>query len=167
MKRLCILSVLAFLLIINPPELQSKRKPANLEEAQKAVNLLMDNFADRLKARNAGELAELLSEDGRYYGTDPGELLCKLAMYDTWSRQFADNSQNLDYTVDKRYIRVSPDGNSALVVEQFTLRQYTPNIPWRMISHAVKTGRHWKLDFISWNLTPKNEDIAKLNKALE
>lgn len=167
MQKLCCIMTIAFCLLISSTVIQAKDKHADPVAAESAIRELMDKFSTLLKARDAKGLSELLTDDGRYYGTDPGEFLCKLAMYDTWTRQFADRSTDLSYAIEKRYIRVSPECTSAVIVEQFTIRQYTPNIPWRMVSHAVKTGHKWKLDFISWNLTPRNEDIDKLNKALE
>ncbi len=73
---------------------------------------------------------------------------------------------NYAIILDKREIRVAADGNSAIVMEQefFNL---TPKIQMRLVSHAIKTAGGWKLDFISWNLIPKNEDIGKIIKALE
>ncbi len=73
----------------------------------------------------------------------------------------------LDFTVDKREILIAEDGNSAIAIEQFYFKLFSPNLPWRVIFHAIKTGEDWKLDFISWNFIPKNEDIEKINKAVE
>jgi hypothetical protein len=62
---------------------------------------------------------------------------------------------------------IAEDGNSAIAIEQFYFKLFSPNIQWRAIFHAVKVGEGWKFDFISWNLIPKNEDIEKINKAVE
>ena len=167
MKKLCLTTAIAFFLLLLSIEIQAKNKTADLKAAQTEVNGLMDRYANSLKSKNAKALSELLTEDGQFYGTDPTELFCKLALVETWTQMFADKSTDLTYALEKREIRVSPEGNSALIVEQFSLKGVTPRIPWRMVSHALKTGKSWKLDFISWNLTPRNEDIAKLNKALE
>jgi hypothetical protein len=40
-------------------------------------------------------------------------------------------------------------------------------IPFRLVYHAAKTGDKWLIDFASRNFIPENEDISKLNKALE
>ena len=40
-------------------------------------------------------------------------------------------------------------------------------IPIRFISHLMKTDENWTIDFFSWSFIPLNEDIAKLNEALE
>ena len=167
MKKLCLTMAIAFFLLLLSIEIQAKNKAVDLKAAQNEVNALMDRYASSLKSKNAQALSELLTEDGQFYGTDPTELFCKLALIETWTQMFADKTTELTYLPEKREIRISPEGNSALIVEQFSLKGVTPRIPWRMVSHALKTGKNWKMDFISWNLTPRNEDIAKLNKALE
>jgi hypothetical protein len=79
---------------------------------------------------------------------------------------FADNTSNYAIALDKREIRVSADGNSAIVMEQEFFNP-TPKIQMRLVSRALKTADGWKLDFISCSLIPKNEDIGKIIKAME
>lgn len=167
MKKLCLTTAIALFLLLLSMEIQAKNKTADLKAAQTEVNVLMDRYTNSLKSKNAKALSELLTEDGQFYGTDPTESFCKLALIETWTQMFADKSTDLTYSLDKREIRVSPEGKSALIVEQFSLKGVTPRIPWRMVSHALKSGKNWKFDFISWTLTPRNEDIAKLNQALD
>ncbi|HBE41800.1 MAG TPA: hypothetical protein DDW27_11465, partial [Bacteroidales bacterium] len=59
------------------------------------------------------------------------------------------------------------DGNSAIVVEQYIMPFLSSKIPLRNVYNAVKTNDNWMIDFISWSFIPKNEDISKLNKAVE
>lgn len=73
----------------------------------------------------------------------------------------------MKYSIDKREIRISADGNSAISIEQCIVKNMSPKIPLRMVSHLVKTGNDWKFDFFSASLIPNNEDLGKLNKALE
>jgi hypothetical protein len=40
-------------------------------------------------------------------------------------------------------------------------------IPIRCIYYVVKNEGTWLIDFDSWNFIPLNEDIPRLNKALE
>jgi hypothetical protein len=42
-----------------------------------------------------------------------------------------------------------------------------PKIPVRWVFHLIKTGDNWLIDFFSLSLIPDNEDIGKINKALE
>ncbi len=85
----------------------------------------------------------------------------------TMAEGFANDSIVFNYSVDKREIRVDADGKSATTLEQFTVKWISEKIPIRFVSHFVKIGDDWKIDFFSWSLVPKNDDISKLNKALE
>lgn len=137
------------------------------EPAEVAVAALLDKFNSAFKAKDASTVIGILEEDGLYCGTDPSEIWDKKQISDIWTEAFADNSLVVDFAVDNREMLIAKDGNSAIVIEQFYSNMFTPYIPWRAIYHAVKSGENWKLDFISWSLIPRNEDLRKINKALE
>ena len=59
------------------------------------------------------------------------------------------------------------NGKSALVVEHITMAGYSPLIQMRHTCQFVKIGDKWKIDFISWGFLARNDDIGKLNGALE
>jgi len=44
---------------------------------------------------------------------------------------------------------------------------FSQKMPMRIVYHLVKNGDNWLIDFISWSFIPNNEDLGKLNKALE
>ena len=148
---------------------QPKSQPVvvDLAAAKAEVNTLMETYLTAWNAKDAKTLASLITDDGLYCGTDPSELMDKKTVTDGWTMAFADSTMNYAYTVDKREIRVVSDGNSAIAMEQFTMKAISPKILARLVSHAVKTDDGWKFDFISWSLIPKNEDLGKLYKALE
>lgn len=148
---------------------QPKSQPivVDLAASKTEVNTLMETYLTAWNAKDAKTLASLITDDGLYCGTDPSEFIDKKTVSDDWAMAFADSTMNYNYTVDKREIRVVSDGNSAIGIEQFTMKVISPKIQWRIVSHAVKTSGGWKLDFISWNMIPRNEDIGKLNKALD
>ena len=144
---------------------QPKAQTIDTAAAKVAVNALMENY---LIAWNGKDVkTPLITDGGMFCGTDPGEIMDKKNIADAWTQAFADPAFNSTFTVNKREIRMESNGNSAIVMEQYLINPYTPKIPWRLVCRAVKTADGWKLDFISWNLIPKNEDIPKLNKALE
>jgi uncharacterized protein (TIGR02246 family) len=147
---------------------QPKNQPVavDLATSKAEVNTLMETYLTAWNGKDLKTLTKLISDDGLFCGTDPTELMDKKTITDAWTQAFADSTINNVFTLDKREIRMDPDGNSAIVMEHVTI-PYTPKIPWRMVGRAVKTADGWKLDFISWNFIPKNEDILKLNKALE
>ena len=147
---------------------QPKSQPVvvDLATSKAEVNTLMETYLTAWNARDAKTLATLITDDGLYCGTDPGEIMDKKTVTDAWTLALTDTTLK-SFAVDKREIRVVADGNSAIVMEQFYDNPYNLKIPWRLVSHAVKTTVGWKLDFISWSFIPKNEDIVKLNKILE
>ena len=146
---------------------QPKTKLVDLATSKSEVNSLMEKYITAWKAKDVNTLSSLLTEDGLFCGTDPTELWNKKMIKDGWTQAFSDATVNYSYSVEKREIRITADGNSAIVMEHATMKAISPKISCRIVSHLVKAGEGWNFDFISWNLIPKNEDIAKLNKALE
>ncbi len=146
---------------------QEAKKLEGREAVKASVAAFLDKYDSAFKAKDAPAVIALLAGDGLFCGTDPSEIWDKKQISDGWTQAFADPSMMLDFTVDKREIMVAEDENSAIAIEQFYFKIFSPNIMWRVIFHAVKSGEDWKLDFISWNFIPKNEDIEKINKAVE
>lgn len=137
------------------------------EPAKVAVAALLDKYNAAFKAKNTSALIALLVEDGLYCGSDPTEIWDKKHTSVGFEQSFADPALVIDYTVDKRELLIAEDGNSAIAIEQFYFKMFSPKMAFRIIYHAVKSGENWKFDFISWNFIPRNEDIEKINKALE
>ena len=160
-------SLLIFSNWIQGQKISIKNVPVDTESAKIAVSVLFDKYNSAFSAKDANMLIALLTEDALTCGTDPSEFWDKKQISAAWTQSFADTSLKISYSPDKREIRISKDGNSAIVVEQFTFPLISPKISVRCIYHAVKSDEKWMIDFISWNLIPKNEDIGKLNKALE
>src|ERR1700730_10789073 len=140
-------------------------KIVDLEAAKTEVGALLDTYHKTMKSKDASEMVKLLAEDGLYCGTDSKELWDKEGFSDYIRKAFADTSAATNYIVDRRKIRVAKDGNSAIGVEQF-IDAASPKIPLRVVSHLIKDGNIWKLDFASWSLVPANEDVPKINDAL-
>ena len=138
--------------------------PVNTEEASKAVEELFDGFNSAFNKKDATAMGNYLSDDGLFLGTDPEEFFNKQRVMQEVSNMAQDTSVNANYTINKREIRVSPDGQMALVVEQ-TIVPFLGKIPARMIGHASLKDGQWKIDFYSWNLIPKNESLKKLSDA--
>jgi hypothetical protein len=80
---------------------------------------------------------------------------------------FANTALKIDVTVDKREIRIARDSNSAIALEQMFMQPFSQKIPVRTVYHLVKDNNTWLIDFTSTGFIPNNEDIGKLNKALE
>ena len=135
-------------------------KTVDIVAEKNAVTTLLDSFQVAINTGNVNNMKPLLDDKGLYCGTDPEEL---------WDKETLSNALTdaMEYSIDKRKIRVASDGRTALALEQFTIHAISENLPLRQITHLVKTDENWKIDFISWSLIPINEDIAKLNEALK
>jgi len=146
---------------------QSKStKPADITAAKENINALMDKNFNAWNSKDVNTMTALLSDNGLFCGTDPSEFWSKKALVDLWNQIVADTI-DYHYSIDKREIKVAEDGNSAIVIEQFTMIWLSPKIPIRTTYYIIKAGDSWMIDFLSWAFIPKNEDIGKLNKALE
>ena len=164
MKKLFLLLFVAAIFFACQPKPQPV--VVDLATSKAEVNTLMETYLTAFNAKDVTTLATLITDDGMYCGTDPTELMDKKTTTDAWTTALADTTLK-SFVVDKREIRVTADGNSAIVMEQFYVNPYNMKIPWRLVSHAVKTPNGWKLDFISWSFIPKNEDIVKVMAAME
>ena len=141
--------------------------PVDIEAEKANIATLFDRFNSAFNVKDVPAMAAFLTEDALSCGTDPSEFWNKKQITDLWTQSFADTTLKINYSYSKREIRVAPDGNSAIVVEQYIMPFLSSKIPLRNVYNAIKTKDNWMIDFISWNFIPKNEDIPKLNKAVE
>jgi hypothetical protein len=141
--------------------------PVDLNSAKVAVAATLDKYHSSLMAKDANTILPLLAEGGLYCGTDSKEFLDKASISTEMSKMFADTTLKVSYSIIKREIRVAADGNSAIAVDQFVMEFISPKIPVRWVFHLIKTADNWLIDFSSLSLIPNNEDLGKLNKALE
>ncbi len=159
--------MLVAVMIITACQTKTKIVPVDTAVAKIAVNTVLDKFSSAMKAKDSNAIMTLLTDDGLYCGTDSKEVLNKVGISNLISQSFADTSLVMNYKIDMREIRIAADGNSALAIEQMLVKAYSEKIPFRMVYHLVNKDENWLFDFISWSFIPNNEDIAKLNKALE
>lgn len=165
MKNLmCSLLAVGLLLASCQPK---QNVPTDTTAAKSAVTTQLEKFHAAFQGKDMITLASMLDSTGLYCGTDPQEMFTKETFLNSCKQAFSDTAIKLAYAIDKMEIRVSNDGNSAISMEQYNFKLFTPKISWRAVAHLSKTGDNWMIDFISWSLIPKNADIEKLNKALE
>jgi hypothetical protein len=145
---------------------QKQAPPVDKEAAGKAVAELFDTYAKATKEKDYVMLDSTLAADGLFLGTDPEEFWSKEKMVEELKRMSGDSTSSFDFTMDKREIRVSQDGIGAIVVEQSIIPVLSKEIYVRGVGHARIIDGRWKIDFFSWALIPRNEDMGKLNKAL-
>jgi ketosteroid isomerase-like protein len=166
MKRL-LLVLFIVAMIFTSCQTKTKVLLPDLTAAKVDVTKVLDKHWSAVKAKDADAVTALLTDDVLSCGTDPEEFWNKTDMYNNIRQMFADTSLKIDITIDKREIRIADDGNSAVALEQMFLKPYSQKIPVRNIYHLVKVNDIWQFDFTSVGFIPNNEDIGKLNKALE
>ena len=147
----------------------SGNQPAqvDLAAAKNAVNSLLDKYNSALKAKDMETVLNLMTDDGLYCGTDAKEVMNKMQVGEMMKQTMQDSSFIVDYTVDKREILVSPDGNSAVAIEQMIFKPFSAKMPIRMVYHLIREGDNWHFNFLCWNFIPDNDDLPKINEALK
>lgn len=165
MKKIFLLAMLAAIITLGcqPPV---KTEVVDLKAIQDTITQIADTYMNAWNAEDMDVLAGLLADDGQYCGTDPSEELDKATLLEMWTKAFAD-SINYSYEVDQRRIRLDPSGRSAIVVEHLVIGGWSSMLHVRQTYQIIKTPADWKIDFISWGFMVKNEDVERLNKALE
>jgi len=166
MKRL-LLVLFIMAMVFTSCQTKTNDLPADLTAAKVAVTKVLDTHWSAVKAKDADAVIALLTDDALSCGTDSKEFWNKTDMYNSIRPMFADTSFKIDITIDKRLIRIAKDGNSAVALEQMFMKPFSQKIPVRNIYHLVKINDIWQIDFTSVGFIPDNEDIGKLNKALE
>ena len=154
-------------IIISSSQTKIKVMPVDMNQLKEAVTRVLDAHWSAVKAKDADAVIALLTDDFLSCGTDPEEFWNKTDMYNTVKQMFTNTKLKTDIIVDKREIRISADGNSAIAFEQMFMKPFSQRIPVRTVYHLVKDNNTWLVDFTSTAFIPKNEDIDKLNKSLE
>jgi uncharacterized protein (TIGR02246 family) len=165
MKKINLLLLLVALAFAACQQPQIQAPPIDFDAAKKQVTAILDSYHGAMKSKNASQMADLFAEEGLYCGTDPNELWDKEAFSDYIRRAFADTGIATAYAVERRKVRVSKDGSSAIALEQF-IDPSSPKILVRVVSHLVKDSVNWKIDFTSWALVPNNDVLSKINEAV-
>ncbi len=165
MKKLLFLTIMA--VCLSACQTATNTKPVDTAASKAEVNALLDKFHSSFQSRDVTGMMNLLTDNGLFCGTDSKELLNKEEFNKQTTQSFTDAAFVPKYTLDRREIRIESDGNSGIALDQFIFHLISEKIPCRQIFHLVKINNEWKIDFASWSLIPNNEDIGKLNKALE
>jgi len=164
MKRLMI--VTAFLLFAGFAFGQtSKAATVDVEAEKAALNEIMDNFISAAKDGDPTFFISLLTEDALLCGTDPSEFWDKQFIVDFFKQDSNDPITEMKLIGDRK-IKIAPDGNSAIIVTQL-MSDWSPKIPFRRVYHFVKTNDNWMIFFVNNAFIPKNEDVQKLNEAID
>lgn len=166
MKKISSILIIAVMIIAGCNQ-QVQTEPVDMDAVKDAVTQIADRYLDAWNSRDLDVLSDMVTDDGIFFGTDPSELMDKTSLLDMYTQLFSDTTVDYSYDIDSRKIKVAVGGRSAIVVEYFSIDDWSPKIPLRQTSHVVETNNTWKIDFIAWGFIAKNEDVGKLNKALE
>ncbi len=135
-------------------------------ELTATLEKISDRYLDAWNKKDLKTLEQLTADDGEFYGSDPEEVMDKQALMEMYSRFFEDTTSSYLYTVDSRKIRISPGGNSAVIMERITFPEWSPKMPMCQTLHVINTNGHWTIDFICWGFIIKNDDVERLNDLL-
>jgi hypothetical protein len=163
MKKIYLFFPIAVMVIVACQQ-TPKVTPIDINAEEASINALMDKIDASLKDRSDSTLKALITEDALICGTDPSEFWNKQQFFRMMEQDSTSAPPEFDYIGDRR-VNVAPDGNSAIVVTQYII-SWSPKIPWRQVYHFVKTNDKWMIQFINIAFIPKNEDIQKLNEAI-
>lgn len=164
MKRLLIVTALVLFAGIAFGQ-TSKTAKVDIEAEKVALNEIMDKIDSASKDGDQTVFVSLLTEDASVCGTDPSEFWDKQYFVDRSKPDSNDPTPEFKY-IDDRKIKVATEGNSAIVVTQ-VMTAWSPKIPIRVVYHFVKTNDNWMILFVNIAFIPKNEDIKKLNEAID
>lgn len=143
----------------------SKTTTVDIEVEKKALNELMDKIDAGFENGDFSILISSLADDALICGTDPSEFWSTKQFLELIQQDPNNPAPDFKYIGD-RNTKITPDGNSAIVVTQYII-SWSPRIPWRHVYHFVKTNDNWMVYFMNIAFIPKNEDIQRLNEAIE
>ena len=159
MKKLATLGILALMMAPLFGQMNSKVTADDIESFIKTY----------YKASQEGDItliSPLLADDGLFCGTDPSEYWNKNDILEMFEQSFTGEAPDMSEMVKKRVIHLSDNGMSAMIVEHIAM-EWSPNIPIRQTFHVTRNGDAWHIDFIGWAFIADNDDIGKLNAAVE
>lgn len=144
---------------------RTEQAPVDKEAEAAAINVVVDKFYSVFETKDPAVFTSVLTEDVLGLGSDPSEFLSKQDITDMWTQMLEVPVPDFNFISDRTF-KIAGDGHSAIVIDQFQSDMYTANIPWRIVYNLVKTDGNWMINFFSSSLIPRNEDIPKLNDAL-
>lgn len=136
----------------------------DIEAEITVINGLVDRLDEANKNGDMTTFVSLSADDVLVCGTDPSEFWNKEQLL---GMQNPDSNNTFEFKyIDDRVVKVAPDGNSAIAVNQLMIG-FSPKIPVRAVYHLIKTNEGWKVFFVNFALIPKNENIGIINNAIE
>jgi ketosteroid isomerase-like protein len=158
--------ILTIAVVITACQQTPKTISVDIKAEKDAIAALFDKYYSAMNEQDVTTLISCFTEDVLCCGTDPSEFWNKQEMNELWTQWLANSGFEPNF-IGEREIKVATDGNSATIVDQYLHPTFSPIIQIRNTYHVVKTNDKWMILFWSVSFIPKNEDISKLNEALE
>lgn len=140
-------------------------EPVDLAAEEAAINEVFETLFAAVDNQNIDQLASVLADDGMFMGTDPYELFPKDSIVAAWDQMMEMPELPPFEFITDPYIRIHPDGKTAVVAQQYYWKLFTP-IPLRQTFWMVKKDSLWLIDFFDFSFVPYNEQIPALNEAV-
>lgn len=160
MKKVSLFIMLLFAL----SACQETNTPVNIEAEKAVLNEMFADYEEMIVNQETDSILTLYSEDVLICGSDPKEFSNKEEIKQVYDAMKGGDYPDCSFFGD-RVIRVSPDGKSALVIEQMTA-SYSPNLPWRHVHYLIKKDNKWLINVSSSAIIPKNEDLPAVFMAV-
>lgn len=157
-----LISIPAILLLLSCSS--QDQSTGDTTETRDAISAVLNNYHKGILDKNLDLLLSTIANDGIVLGTDPNEYLSKREFAEYLSAPFSTDELYAPYSVE-REIRFTPDGNSAVAIEQYTFTVLSP-VPVRGIAHMVHKNGEWLINMYSLSLVPTNADLVKINELL-
>ena len=125
----------------------------------------METLFKSIDDRDPDLLASLFADDGVFLLTDPTEFFPKDSIVDSWAQMMQMAEIPPFEIISEPFIRIQPDGQTAVVVYQYYWKLFTP-IPLRQTFWMVKKDSVWLIDFFDFSFIPYNEQVPALNAAV-
>ena len=168
MKYILIISLFAVLASCHSnidSDSELTQEDTTVSHPKQEIARVLDSMHQAFKIHDYAAMESYLTEEGLFLGTDPNEIWSKKQLTDYFNGHVKDTIP-LSYSINNRIILLGRRSKAALVIEQYYLNRMSEKIMVRSISRLVYEAGGWKINFYSWNMIPKNEDIQKLNNAL-
>ena len=162
MKKILSLTLLVIFFSCNTAP---KSEPVDLAAEEAAIKEVFETLFKAIEDRDIDLLASVLTDNGVFMGTDPGELFPKDTVVASWSQLMQMPEIPPLEHISEPFIRIQPDGKTAIVARQYTWNLFT-TIPLRQTFWMVKRDSLWLIDFFDFSFIPYNEQIPALNAAV-
>lgn len=144
---------------------QQNPAPVDLEAEKAAAQKMLSSFTDVMTTQDVDSMRTFITEDALICGSDPSELWNKETAMKVWDE--ISEGPEVDFLfLEENPLKIGPDGNSAIAIQQFYVPSMMPELPARNIYYLTKTEGKWMITMWSSSLIPKNEDLAKIIMAV-